>query len=396
MAIPSVLMPEVDFIRDPLPDFHERLAHLRKIGPVVSVKAFGEPAWLLTNHAVVKAAFLNYDAFNSSQYHKVVASKFKGRGIQAMDGAEHRSHRALFSPSFSASRVRGHIEALIEPIVHELLDRIEGNELVNIKEEFCRPFPFRVITKLLGVPVDDEARLIELANSMVNYIYDPEQSLAANRAFDTFILPLLDDRRSNPREDLLTLLVQMIDDQRLDAESGLAFLHEIYPAGGHSTALNMATAVYCALANPAARSALAGTEKEQLNVAYEALRWEPAFGLIPRLTTNNVQIHGSDIRQGDRAILAIAAANSDPAVFYDPRTFDPTRKNLNEILTFGRNAHFCLGSNLAPREISVGLRLLFQRFPDLSLAEDHAVTFGGSVFRSCKALWVRPYGARSA
>jgi len=85
----------------------------------------------------------------------------------------------------------------------------------------------------------------------------------------------------------------------------------------------------------------------------------------------------------------ITSANHDPKQFRDPDRFDPHRENLASILTFGRNAHMCLGRNLATREIDVALRVLCERFPNMELAPHREVVFAGTQFRTCEELWVR-------
>jgi cytochrome P450 len=122
----------------------------------------------------------------------------------------------------------------------------------------------------------------------------------------------------------------------------------------------------------------------------EALRWEPPVALLPRICSADITLGGVDIKAGDWTLFGISAANSDPAVFSDPRRFDPGRTHRN--LVFGHGVHFCLGSHLARRELETAIKLVFERFPRMCLAPGRSVEVIGGVLRGPKELWVRPYG----
>lgn len=393
MSLPAPLMPEVDFILDELPDLHERIAELRKSGPMVPLKAFGETAWFLLDFKDVDRIFRDKKIFDVTRYNLEIATPIVGKTLLAMKDHEHTVNRGLMNPAFMPGKVRSYVEGIIEPTIHELLDRIEGKELVDIKADFCKPFPFTVITKLMDIPVEDEERLIHLAGLMLSYMYDPEGARAANKAFDAFINPIVEERRRNPKDDLISqLILAEVDGEKLEEEPVLAFLRTLYPAGGHSTSLNTASAVYAMLANPQARAMVLQGAKERHAVVQEALRWEPALGVLPRMMTADTDLHGVHISGDQTVYLLVTAANNDPKVFPDPRRFDPTRDNLASLLTFGRHEHMCLGRHLAMREIDTALRVLLERFPKMELVPDQKVTFSGSFFRTCEEIWVRPYG----
>jgi cytochrome P450 len=393
MAVPAPLMPDVDFLLDYVPDFHERIAELRKHGPIVPIMGFGKPGWALLDYEHVDFAFRDKTAFDVTRYNVEVAEPFMGRALLAMKDEEHKLNRGMMNPSFLPGKARSYVEGIIEPTCHELLDRIEGMEEVDIKEAFCKPFPFTVITKLLGIPVTEEARLIQLAGDMLSYMFDEDLSRRAHKDFGAFIIPLLEERRRNPGDDLISQMLQIeVDGVRLEEEPIMAFLRSLYPAGGHSTSLNTGSAVFAVLANPAARAMVLKGEKERMAVVNEALRWEPALGIIPRLMIDDIELGGVKISREDTTYLTVTSANNDPKVFPNPREFDPTRKNLANLITFGRHEHLCLGRHLAQREMEVALRVLLERFPKMELVPDKEVRFSSTLFRTCEELWVRPYG----
>lgn len=394
VSMPDPLMPEIDFAMDAPADLHERLAQLREVGPIVPVKCYGKSSWLILDFKDVDHVFRDKDVFDITRYNVEIAEPIIGRTLLAMKDREHKLNRGLMNPSVSFGKVRSYVEAIIEPTVNELLDKIEGKAEVDIKKEFCAPFPFNVITKLLGIPVEDEAKLTDLASRMMTYPIDPEGASAAIKDFDIFIEPVIEARRKNPSDDLISLLLQAeLDGDKLSHEAILVFLRTLYPAGGHSTSLNIATAVYCMLANPEAREMVAEGDKAAMSVVQEALRWEAALGLLPRILAADTELHGVKMYRDQMVYISVTAANDDPKVFPEPRQFNARRTNLNSLLTFGRHEHICLGRHLAMREIEVALRVLVKRFPNMELIPGREPVFSGSFFRSCDEIWVRPAGS---
>lgn len=392
-SMPAPLMADTDFAMDDISDLHERIAVLRESGPIVSVNCFGKPSWLVLDYKGTDQVLRDKVVFDVTRYNEEIAGPIIGRTLLAMKDGEHKVSRGLIDPSFTYGAARRTVESVLEPTIHELLDRIEGKDVVDIKHDFCRTFPFTVITKLLGVPVEDEENLIRLASLMMTYPFDPEGAAVAIAEFDSFIEDIIRQRMENPSGDLISqMLFAEIDGQKLDYQAVLVFLRTLYPAGGHSTSLNLANAVYAMLANPGAREMVLGTEKERMMVVEEALRWEPALGLLPRMLTSDTEMHGVKIARDEPFYVSITAANNDPAMFADPRAFDPRRKNRTSLLTFGRHEHICLGRHLAMREIEVALRILLERFPNMALVEDKAPVVSGTFFRSFRDLWVRPNG----
>jgi len=386
-------MPEVDFQLDPLPDYHERLATLRKAGPVVPARLGGEDIWFIVDFAEADRAFRDYDNFSASLYNLRIMEQFLGHSMMGMEGLEHKQNRGIVQPAFTFGSVRSYVEGIIEPTAHELLDRLEGRDEVDIRAEFCKFFPFTVITKMLGVPVEDEVKLVTWASEMISYMYDEDASRRAVAAFHEFIIPLMEERRRNPTDDLISHIVHAeVDGARMTDDEVLAFLKLLYPAGGHSTSLGVASAVYWMLKEPEAKAMVMQGEPERWAVVQEALRMEPPFGTFPRTMLNDLELGGVTLKKDEVVWISITGANHDPKQFPDPEGFDPHRKNLAGIMTFGRNTHMCLGRNLAMREIDVALRVLCERFPNMALAPDREVVVSGTTFRTCEELWVRLNG----
>lgn len=391
MPASSPLLPHIDFARDRVPDLHALLDELRPHGPVVSVLYHGSPTWLILGFDELSQAFGDEVHFRSEAAYMIHAEPSMGLTLQTMSGEQHRINRGLVSRKFFPAEVRSYVESLIAPVANELLDEIEGKEEVDFIQAFNRPFPFRVITRLFGIPVEDEAKLLFWALKLIDYPWDPQGAVQARHDFADYLKPFLDQRRREPGDDLLSMLaVAEFEGQRLSDEEIYSFARMIYPAGSDTAYKNGGSLVHALLRDPALRALAREGDKEREAIVYEALRWEPPTALLPRMCSADIELGGAHIRKGDWTLFGIAAANSDPAIFADPRRFDPSRTQKH--LAFGSGVHFCLGSNLARRELETAIKLIFERFPDMALVEERPVEVVGGVLRGPESLWVRPYG----
>lgn len=388
MSAIESLMPEVDFAYDEVPNLHELLDRLRAHGPVVPVTYLGQTVWLINGYEELKRAFSDEEHFASEAAYRVHSEPSMGRTLQTMSGEMHRVNRALVSKPFFPKQVRQAVESLIEPVADELLERIAGHAEVEFVQAFTRPFPFTVITRMLGIPIDDEGRLLEWALKLIDYPWDPEGALRAKREFGEYMQPILDHRRRHPGADVISALATAeYEGKRLDDEEILSFLRLLFPAGSDTTYKVGGSLFYAVLSDPAVRARARRDAASREAIVQEALRWQPPTALLPRRCSKDTELGGVAIRKDDWILFGITAANNDPAVFADPRRFDPDRANKN--LAFGHGEHFCLGSHLARRELEVALDRVLARFPDIQLAPGRSVRFTGGVLRGTPELWVR-------
>jgi cytochrome P450 len=314
-----------------------------------------------------------------------------GRTLQTMAGREHSVNRGLVSGAFLPRIVRSYVESLIEPIANELLDSLEGRSEVDLIPAFSRPFPFRVITRLFGIPVTDEPKLLSWALKLIDYPWDPRGAVQARHDFAEYLKPFLDERRVSPGDDLLSkLAVADFEGHRLTDEEIYSFARMIYPAGSDTAYKNGGSLLYAILRDPALRVQALGSAADRQAIVQEGLRWEPPVANLPRICSADVELGGTAIRAGQWTLFGISAANSDPAVFAEPRRFDPSRTQRS--LSFGQGVHFCLGSHLARTELETAVRLIFTRFPHMTLLPDRPVEIVGGVLRGPRELWVRPTG----
>lgn len=386
------LMPDIDFAYADVPDLHDLIEELRAHGPVVPVLYHKAPVWLILDHGLLKAAFEDNVHFDGADGYKLISEPSMGKTLQTMTGQEHRISRALVSPSFMPVKVRSYVEALIEPIAHELCDRMEGQREVEFVSAFARPYPFLVITRLLGIPVADESLLMDWAIKMIDFPWDPEGALKAKTEFDAYMQGIIDKRRANPGDDFVSQLTQSeYEGEKLSDERILSFFGLLFPAGSDTTYKNGSSLFAELLANPELCALARHSDKDRAAIVTEGLRWEPPAAFLPRMASADVDFGGVRIKKGDWTLFGITAANNDPKVFPDPRRFDPSRDN-REILTFGRGTHFCLGMHVARRELETALRVVFERFPSIRLKPGQTIECVSAVLRGVRQAIVQPYG----
>jgi cytochrome P450 len=388
MTLDQPLLPDIDFAHDEVANLHELLDQLRPHGPVVRVRYHGQGVWLITDYAELRQAFADEEHFQSAAAYRIHSEPSMGRTIQTMAGEEHRINRALVSHPFFPKQVRALGGTLLEPEAHRLMDELATTpQPLDLVQRLCRPYPFRVITRMLGIPVDDDDRFLEWALKLIDYPWDPDGALRARREFSAYLTPIIHQRRAEPGDDILSILAGVeFEGHHLTDEEILSFCRLLFPAGSDTTYKNLGSLLAAILAEPALIVRARGGDADRAALVQEGLRWQPPTALLPRMCSRDTNLGGVTIKQGEWVLFGITAANSDPAVFADPRRFDPARTGKN--LAFGHGVHFCLGSHLARAELETCIKVLFARFPGIALAEGHPVEIVQGVLRGPKALWV--------
>lgn len=385
-------MSELDFAHAPLPDLHAVLDTLRAHGPVVPVRYHGQITWLILAYAELAAAFADDETFPSKTIYERHSLPVMGKTIQCMAGDEHRRNRALVSHAFRPTLMRRAVETLLEPLADELIDRFVARGEADLVAEFAQRFPFLAITRLLGIPVADEDRLIEWAQKLIEFPWDPEGALRGSREFTHYLQALVAERRARPGDDLVSELANLeLNGERLADEEIFSFFRLLFPAGSDTTYKNLGSLLALVLSRPDVAELARASADAIPAIVDEGLRYEPPVALLPRACGKDVHWAGVQLAAGAPLLYGIAAANRDPTVFPDPHRFDPTRK-ANRHLTFGHGLHFCLGSHLARRELEVALSALLRRLPGLTLAEPEPPPIVGAVIRGpahVRARWER-------
>lgn len=370
---------DADYAVDDMLDLHERLARLRERKPAAWVRIFGRPGVMLTSYELVNAAFKDEETFPSRAFYSNVVTDVLGYNIQCMYGEEHRRNRALASPSFRQRVVQDIVTPVLEPVAHELVDRLEGREEADLVAGFTKLYPFKIILRMLGLPQASEGDVTRWALGMLDIQQNHEHAVRCSREFTEFVQPILAHRRTEPADDLISkLATEEVDGDRLTDEEIMNFLKLLFPAGADTTYLGLGNTLYGLLTHPDQLELVLGDLDGEVRwAAEEGMRWEAPVALLPRQNPNDVMWHGVHIPADTPLIFAIVAANRDPAEFDNPTRFDVRRRSKGT-LTFGFGQHFCLGAQLARAELEVSLKVLLTRLPRMRLADDPGARIGAT------------------
>jgi cholest-4-en-3-one 26-monooxygenase len=286
------------------------------------------------------------------------------------DPPEHTATRAIISRGFTPRSINELEETMIargEGIVKAAVERGTG----DFVEEIAAELPLQAIADLIGVPQEDRHKLFDWSNQMLAG-EDPDfagnQDIAAAEILG-YAMMLAADRKENPRDDLITKLINAHKGERglNDDEFGY-FVILLAVAGNETTRNAISHGMNAFLDNPEQWEIW--KRDRPATMVDEVVRWATPVNVFQRTALEDVEVNGVTIRKGQRAALFYASANFDETVFEDPFRFDITRENNVQVGFGGHGAHYCLGANLARQEIRVIFDALADHAPDISkLAE---------------------------
>ncbi|HEV8296117.1 MAG TPA: cytochrome P450 [Acidimicrobiales bacterium] len=296
------------------------------------------------------------------------------RNVVMVDPPTHTRLRGLVNRAFTPKRVQA-MEASTAATAHRLCDEALARGSLEFVHEWARLLPLHVIVELLGVPSVDTDRMGEWAAALsaAAGMPTPEARITgddAMRAFNTWVAAQIDERRAEPRDDLLTSLIDAEESgERLDADELIAMVVQLIFAGHETTQNLLGNLLYRLLDDPAALRALRADRSLIANAIEESLRLDPPIFFTSRIAHEDVEVAGVTIPTGHLVVLLLAAANVDPTRVEDPWRFDAQRADPRH-LSFGWGIHHCLGANLARLEGRVAVRVLLERFGSISFATD--------------------------
>ncbi|WP_426752088.1 cytochrome P450 [Myxococcus sp. Y35] len=349
-------------------------ARLQRESPVLRDSATG--LWMLFDHDSVKRALHEHETFSSRLS---PPGNQTSQWLVFTDPPRHTQLRALVMKAFTP-RVVANLEPRIRALAHELLDaRIESGGL-ELVEDFSLPLPLRVIAELFGVPAEDRPRFQDWSDVIMAQgatLQGGEAQARVQAAFsrvtaemNAYLQDLAEQRRSVPRDDLLTRLVEAeVDGERLSADALLGFFQLLLSAGHETTTNLINNAVLCLLEHPDALARLREAPALTASAIEEVLRYRAPVQFMFRVTRRDVTMHGQVIPAGSMVLPMMGAANRDPRRFQDADRFDITR-NPNPHVAFGHGIHFCIGAPLSRLEGRVALGVLLERLKDFRLASD--------------------------
>ncbi|WP_431973447.1 cytochrome P450 family protein [Micromonospora haikouensis] len=389
---------QAPFVVDPYPT----LARIRANGPVSILHSDeGLPMWVVARYRDVRAALADprfgQDARRAQELadRRVAGVTLGGDMVHMLnsDPPDHTRLRRLIHGFFTARRVAA-MRPLVQRITTALLDELADRDTADLVADFAFPLPMLVICELIGFPPEERAAYRSWSTAILTHGDDPEAFGRALRELTEHIAVVLRRRRTDPRDDLLTLLLTARDQGQLtdDEIVGMVFLLLI---GGHETTVNLlGTATLALLRHPDQHAWLRRNRAALPAAVDEFLRYESPVSMATlRFTTAPVDVDGVEIPAGELVLVSLGGANRDPDRFPDADRLLLDRGDAGH-LAFGHGTHRCLGAFLGKLEGEVALAGLLDRFPALALAgTDADLRWRNTIMlRGLESLPVAPRG----
>jgi cholest-4-en-3-one 26-monooxygenase len=373
--------PDVLHQRVPLPE----LAELRQTAPVWwnaqphGVAGFDDDGyWAVTRHSDVKAVSTNPEVFSSHTNTAIIRfnEHITRDQIDAqqliilnMDPPEHTRLRQIVQRGFTPRSVRALENALRDKAARIVSTAAEGGT-GNFVTDIASELPLQAIAELIGVPLDDRAKLFDWSNKMIAYD-DPELAITEEVGTESamelisYAMNMAAARKECPAQDIVTKLVAAEDEGNLSYDEFGFFVLVLTVAGNETTRNAITHGMHAFLTHPEQWELFKA--ERPATTADEIVRWATPIVSFQRTATCDTELGGAKIKAGDRVGLFYSSANYDPEVFDTPDVFDITR-DPNPHLGFGGGGpHFCLGASLARVEINLIFNALADACPDIRL-----------------------------
>jgi cytochrome P450 len=304
----------------------------------------------------------------SSRVYEGLMGPVMGHTILEMDEPEHRRFRSLAGHAFRQKTLERWETELIEPLAHETIDRFALSGEAELVNDLTFPFPVQVIARILGLPHEDYPRFQQLAFTLTSVGAGYEGSIEASRQLAEILTPIVQARRADPADDLISELASAESDgETLTDEEIVSYLRLLLPAGSETTYCSIGSLLLALLTHTDQLDAVRADRGLIPAAIEELLRWEPAVPFIPRLVVKDVTVADVEIPAGAVITVCLGVANRDETHFEDPDAYDIHRTERSH-LGFASGIHMCLGMHLARVEMRIALNTILDRLPDIELA----------------------------
>ncbi|MFH9419599.1 cytochrome P450 [Streptomyces sp. NPDC017529] len=337
---------------------------------------YGEPAWLATRYADARLVLGDRRFSRAEGLNRDEPRQSEGRqdsGILSMDPPDHTRLRTLVAKAFTVHQVEK-LRPWVRELTHGLIDELEAaGPPVDLVDRYALPIPVAVICRMLGVPEEDRPKFREWSDAALSTSSLTAEEFEANREeLRAYMAKLIAEHRAEPRDDIMTALIEARDvNDRLSELELTDLCVGILVAGHETTATQIPNFVLSLLDHPGELARLRADPALVKSAVEELLRFVPlgSGAGFPRYATEDIEVGGTLVRAGEPVLVAVGAANRDALRFDAPGTLNIARDG-NQHLGFGHGVHHCLGAPLARLELQEALIALITRFPGLHVAGD--------------------------
>ena len=389
-TVDDIFLGDVEFWRRPIPERHEAFAALREQSrrggglcfheevTVMGGDSAGPGYWSAVTYDDVQAVSRDPQSFSSASgvISNDPAPEYLAVGsIIVMDDPKHTKVRRLVQKAFTP-RTLAAVEESVRERARRLVESARETEgSCDFVEAFAAPLPLQVICDMLGIPEKDEQQVFAWTNVLMGvgdpeFVSDIEILKSSAMAYLEYAMGLGAERAEHPGDDLSSLLMQAeIDGERLNPFEFAAFVILLSIAGNETTRNAISWGMHLLTEHPDQRALLQANFAAMAPRAVEEIvRWSSPVIHMRRTALADTTVGGTKISEGEKVVMWYWSANRDETMFEDSARFDIERENAIEMAGFGGGgSHFCLGANLARREISVMFDEIFQGLPDLEI-----------------------------
>jgi cytochrome P450 len=361
---------------------HEMFKQLRGGCPIhwtETIEEFPEEEgfWSVTTAADIRAVSRDWRTYSSADGITAAAAfpiELTRAMFIGMDPPKHDRLKALFQAGFTPKRIAAH-EDSIRAIARRVLDRLDGRETCDLVGEVAQPIVSRVIGSFMGLTEEEDAVWAHLMNAALG-AGDPDVNPDGLESIREKLVPqvfelcgkLIAARREQPTDDLTSVLVHAeVEGERLEEHEIVMGFFLLMAAGNDSTKATYSSSMRALIENPDQRQLLLDDPALISGAVEESLRMFPAFAHFRRTATRDTELHGQQIRAGEKVVLWYVSSNRDETRFDDPDRFDVRRDAEHQAFGAG-GRHFCLGTALARLELNVMLEETLARYPHMQLA----------------------------
>lgn len=363
--------------------------------------------WVVTRYEDVKIALQDTRLISGQrlrsymgQFPDIIQKKMEPlynnytKWLVMMDPPNHTRLRALVNKAFTPRMVEG-LRPLVQKLNNELFESFEDAGRMDIIKGLAYPLPASVISEMLGIPPEDRQQFNLWADDMTAFLGSgrpkvdlAEAALKSVGELTRYFLPIVTERREEPKQDLISILVGVEEEgQKITVDEILAMCIFLLVAGHETTMALISNGLLALLSHPDQFDKLKEDPELVDSAVEEFLRYESPLQHQIRIADEDLEIRGKTIKQGQRVVLMLGAANRDPEVFPNPDQLDICR-NPNKHLAFGLGKHFCIGAPLARLEGHMVFTDILHRFPTLQLENNDIEWRVDTSMRNPKEMWV--------
>lgn len=384
---------------------YETYRWLRKNEPFGVAKVEGvDPFWVATRHADILEISRQNDLFHSGDRSPTLTTQAMDKRVREMmggsphllrtlvqmDAPDHPKYRALTQGWFMPQNLKG-LEDRIRKIARAAVDRMAdlGGEC-DFVNEVALHYPLHVIMTILGVPEEDEPRMLKLTQELFGAADpelgrqgaatptkptdEPQMDFGVIVDFSNYFRALSEDRRKTPTDDLASVIANsMIDGQPISDLEAMSYYIIVAAAGHDTTSSSTGGALWALAERPGELKKLHDDPSLIAGLVDESIRWTTPVKTFMRTATEDTEFAGRQLKKNDWIMLCYGSGNRDEAVFEDPDTFRVDRKP-NRHLAFGYGAHLCLGQHLAKMEMRILWEEMIPRLKRVELAGEPAMS----------------------